>query len=115
MKTNGHYQRAGGWLLCLTLRALASMPAEVSLFFLRLIHSNLGMPLKASAGMLVMLLPGCYKSLSQLTVRQKILTNILLTVYTVHICQFGAPFLLLVTMEHKGQNFITWFVTNQDF
>lgn len=34
------------------------MPAEVSLFFLRLIHSNLGMPLKALAGMLVILLPG---------------------------------------------------------
>lgn len=36
------------------------MPAEVSLFFLRLIHSNLGMPLKALAGMLVILLPGDY-------------------------------------------------------
>lgn len=36
------------------------MPAEVSLFFLRLIHSNLGMPLKALAGMLVILLPGNY-------------------------------------------------------
>lgn len=91
------------------------MPAEVSLFFLRLIHSNLGMPLKASAGMLVMLLPGGYISLNQLTVGQK-MTDILLTVYTVCICQFGAPFLLLVTKKgHKGQNFITWFVTNQDF
>lgn len=50
--------------------------------------------------------------MSELTARQKMLIDILLTVY---IYQFGAPFLLLVTMEHKGQNFITWFVTNQDF
>lgn len=32
----------------------------MSLFFLRLIHSNLGMPLKALAGTLVILLPGNY-------------------------------------------------------
>lgn len=44
-------------LVCLTWKALASMPAEFSLFFLRLIHSRLGMPLKAPSGMLLMLLP----------------------------------------------------------
>lgn len=33
------------------------MPGEVSWFFRRLIHSRLGIPLKACAGMLLMLLP----------------------------------------------------------
>lgn len=41
----------------ITLKALESIPAEVSLFFFRLIHSRLGMPLKAPAGMVLMLLP----------------------------------------------------------
>lgn len=38
------------------------MLLEVSWFFLRLIHSRFGMPLKASAGMLLMLLPAGQKS-----------------------------------------------------
>lgn len=52
-----HSQRISWVYHCLTLKVLESIPAEVSLFFFKLIHSRLGMPLKASAGMLLMLLP----------------------------------------------------------
>ncbi|TNN60719.1 hypothetical protein EYF80_029063 [Liparis tanakae] len=48
------------------VQALGSTLSEESLFFLRLTHSRLGMPLKASAGMLLMLLPAGQKSFSAL-------------------------------------------------
>lgn len=47
--------------LDLTVKALGSMAAELSWFLLRLIHSRFEMPLKLSAGMLLILLSAIQK------------------------------------------------------